>query len=133
MNYATLEEAWGKPPVKISTEKRLHAAFDKHPLAHVPEERLMIAPNAKPGKCHENKESEKKHEGEQVKTFLRHAYAEHGEGGIMDLLPKGFLLATGLHKPSRTPSWDQEFCFEDVAKWILIAAVAVLLLDILRS
>lgn len=138
MNYATLEEAWGKTPPKISTEKRLHAAFDKHPLENMIVSNHQQIPQASTGACKDKAESEKehKHEREQVRSFLRDVYAEEGESGIMTLLPKGFILATkGRERTEKSAPtiWDGEVCFEELAKWVLVVLLGILLIDVLRS
>lgn len=139
MNYATLEEAWGKDPLKISSEQRMHAALDKHPLmkaSGVPSLPTMKGIDYIQEECATDKE--RRHEEmttkEQVMHYVDAVYERKGIEGVKALLPRRVLLAMGLNIDSKVDDKQLDMLpMEDVAKWILIALIFVLLLDIIRS
>lgn len=138
MNYATLEEAWGKEPPRITQEQRIQAAHDKHPILRVPG--VPSLPSLKgmsvvQEDCQEReRRAEETHTDEQVASYLDNLFMKRGVDAVKALLPKGFLMAIQPSpRFSRKLESIESLPLEEVAKWIFIALIFVLLLDIIRS
>lgn len=128
MNYATIEEAWAQPKGILN---KFPISAVKHPLVA----RHEMA---------EEKEKEKEPVSKEVnsddldiKTMtglrkaLRRLYDEQGSFGIELVLPKAYVQEHAKTQ-SQCPLFIDSFDIEEIAKWMLMAAVVYIIFDLAK-
>lgn len=137
MNYATIEEAWAQPKGILN---KFPISAVKHPLL-VKHEMAEEAAAAAAASSKESPPVAPKTDSDEldIKTMaglrkaLRRLYDEQGTFGMELVLPKAYLQEhSGTNKTSSEfPSFDT-FDIEEIAKWMLMAAVVYIIFDLAR-
>lgn len=125
MNYVSLDEAWGKPPV---TTKAFSMASMKHPLLRKSEEPEKATEPEVPGVESFRAEDATKN----LKTALVELYYEHGIDALESVLPKGYLKERDSVAVACTPKPGilDVLDIEEIAKWLLIGAIVYIIMDL---
>lgn len=124
MNYATIEEAWAKP--KGATLNKIPVSSVKHPLVAKAEMMDEPAPVVAPP----NDEEEDDFKSViALRKALRRLFDTRGSLGIDLVLPRGYLEE---QQQSNAKSPMDAFDIEEIAKWMLMAAVAYIIFDLAK-
>jgi len=129
MNYATIEEAWAQPK---SILNKFPISAVKHPLLvkHEMAEEAAAAASKDVPKIDSDELDIKTLAG--LRKGLRRLYDEQGSFGIELVLPRAYLQEhQGAMASSEFPSFDA-FDIEEIAKWMLMAAVMYIIFDLAR-
>lgn len=127
MNYATIEEAWAQPKgilnkFPISAVK--HPLVAKHEMA---EEKEAASKEVTP-KTDSDELDIKTMAG--LRKALRRLYDEQGSFGIELVLPKAY-VQEHAKSTSEFPNFES-FDIEEIAKWMLMAAVVYIIFDLAK-
>lgn len=120
MNYATIEEAWGRKPSPVASKNLL--ASVRNPLAAkpVPQELFMT----------DHVEIEDEPDDAKLlmdtRKILKRIYDELGDRALEALLPRDY-VASQQQQPF--PDID----IEEVARWLLMGAIMYVILDLVRK
>lgn len=118
MNYSTLEEAWG-PSDSKKAMKKFSISSMKHPLlrkagdedADPPEPVAEAVPSV-----------------DAVRDFLRGVFQKTGIHGINALLPRG---CAHLTEDRSMFDWAMiQLDIEEIARWMLVAAIIYIIMDV---
>jgi hypothetical protein len=142
MNYASLTEAWGERDSDVVSKSALkkftlasmrHPLLRKEPEAEVPKEAAIDVEEVETP--YESKEhaaaSRFRPSEDSVRAFLKKAFREDGVEGVEDLLPVGYLRAVAQEqKPPASTSLFGDLEIEDIARMVLVAAIAYVVVDL---
>lgn len=124
MNYATIEEAWAKP--KGTTLNKFPVSSVKHPL--VAKAEMMDEPAPVVAPPNDDEEDDFK-SVIALRKALRRLFDTRGSLGIDLVLPRGYLEEQQQLK-AKSPM--DAFDIEEIAKWMLMAAVAYIIFDLAK-
>lgn len=126
MNYATIEEAWAKPK---GTLNKFPISSVKHPLV-AKGEMADEDPKDHPKAVEDPDEVDIK-TMTGLRRTLRRLFEERGSFGIDLVLPAGY-AEEQARKQASSPSLESFVDIEEIAKWMLMAAVVYIIFDLAK-
>lgn len=131
MNYATIEEAWAKP--KSTSLNKIPVSSVKHPLLAKAEMDDNDPMEATKAMQQQDPDEDDIKNLTGLRKALRRLYDARGSFGVELVLPKGYVDEQRATKnPSSFGQFESLADIEEVAKWMLMAAVVYIIFDLAR-
>jgi len=126
MNYATIEEAWAKPK---GTLNKFPVSSVKHPLVAKSEMDAAHEEKSLPPTQDVDPDEIDIKAMAALRRTLRRLFEERGSFGVDLVLPMGYVQE---QQAKKSQSLDSFMDIEEIAKWMLMAAVLYIIFDLAK-